>query len=105
MGTAAEAENKIGRSGLGLQDENSNRLVGLLSVARLFHGNSFFMKKEKPRVDLGVTQQHGPCGCRQHTHLRNWCLLDVSLVPTFYCGSDHRLLRAKCCTNPHPYSG
>ncbi|KAK6748890.1 hypothetical protein RB195_001485 [Necator americanus] len=26
---------------------------------------------------------------------RRWCLLDVSVVPSFCCGSDHRLLRAK----------
>ncbi|KAL6723479.1 hypothetical protein Aduo_018478 [Ancylostoma duodenale] len=26
---------------------------------------------------------------------RRWCLFDVSVVPSFCCGSDHRLLRAK----------
>ncbi|VDM85695.1 unnamed protein product, partial [Strongylus vulgaris] len=40
---------KKGYTGLGdlhLRNENSNRLVGLLSTARLFRGNSIFMKKE-----------------------------------------------------------
>ncbi|KAK6758363.1 hypothetical protein RB195_015900 [Necator americanus] len=46
---ATEEEWRIGRFGLGDRNENSNRLAGLLSAARLFHGNSLFMKKNHRR--------------------------------------------------------
>ncbi|KAK6742505.1 hypothetical protein RB195_010022 [Necator americanus] len=42
---ATEEEYRIGRFELGDRNENGNRLAGLLSAARLFHGNSLFMKK------------------------------------------------------------
>ncbi|KAK6760811.1 hypothetical protein RB195_022033 [Necator americanus] len=45
LGKATEEEYRIGRFGLGDRNENGNRLVGLLSATRLFHGNSLFMKK------------------------------------------------------------
>ncbi|KAK6760623.1 hypothetical protein RB195_021908 [Necator americanus] len=59
LGKATEEEYSIGRFGLGDRIENGNRLAGLLSAARLFHGNSLFMKKdhrdwhieEDPNVD------------------------------------------------------
>ncbi|VDM78963.1 unnamed protein product [Strongylus vulgaris] len=46
IGMPEEGEHRIGKFGPGLQIENGNRLVGLLSAARLFHYNSIFMKKE-----------------------------------------------------------
>ncbi|KAK6735475.1 hypothetical protein RB195_018594 [Necator americanus] len=46
LGKATEEEYKIGRFGLGDRNENGNRLAGSLSAARLFHGNSLFMKKD-----------------------------------------------------------
>ncbi|KAK6736608.1 hypothetical protein RB195_019357 [Necator americanus] len=49
LGKATEEEYRIGRFGLGDRNENGNRLAGLLSAARLFHGNSLFMKKDHPR--------------------------------------------------------
>ncbi|KAK6763452.1 hypothetical protein RB195_023954 [Necator americanus] len=36
--------------------------------------------------------------CAENDHMltnRRWCLLDVSVVPSFCSGSDHHLLRAK----------
>ncbi|VDM84201.1 unnamed protein product, partial [Strongylus vulgaris] len=64
---------------------------------RLFHGNSIFMKKEHQRWTWespdGTTHE-------EIDHIlinRRWCLLDVSVVPSFSSGSDHRLLRAKVC--------
>ncbi|VDM78879.1 unnamed protein product [Strongylus vulgaris] len=41
-----EGEHRIGTFGSGVRIEISNRLVLLLAVARHFHGNSIFMKKE-----------------------------------------------------------
>ncbi|KAK6730630.1 hypothetical protein RB195_007227 [Necator americanus] len=46
---ATEEEYRIGRFTLGDRNENGNRLAGLLSAARLFHGNSLFMKKDHRR--------------------------------------------------------
>ncbi|KAK6764768.1 hypothetical protein RB195_024915 [Necator americanus] len=43
---ATEEECRIGRFELGDRNENGNRLAGLLSAARLFHGNSLFIKKK-----------------------------------------------------------
>ncbi|KAE9412712.1 hypothetical protein Angca_003795, partial [Angiostrongylus cantonensis] len=76
-------------------NENGNRLAGLLSAARLFHGNSFFKKKESRRWTW-----ESPNGMTHAVidHIlinRRWCLLDASVVPSFCTGSDHRLLRAK----------
>ncbi|VDM75892.1 unnamed protein product [Strongylus vulgaris] len=48
IGMPEEEKHGIGRPGPGLRNE-SNRFVGLLSTARLFHGNSIFMKKEHRR--------------------------------------------------------
>ena len=49
IGMPLEKEYRIGNFGYGLRNENGNRLAGLLSAARLFHGNSIFMKKEYRR--------------------------------------------------------
>ncbi|KAK6761360.1 hypothetical protein RB195_022429 [Necator americanus] len=43
---------------------------------------------------MGIVQWRDSCGDRPHTS-QNWCRLDVSVVPFFCSGSDHRLLRAK----------
>ncbi|KAK6761046.1 hypothetical protein RB195_022203 [Necator americanus] len=95
LGKATEEECRIGRFGLGDRNENGNRLAGLLSAARLFHGNSLFMKKDHRRWTW-----ESPNGATRAEidHIltnRRWCLLDVSVVPSFSSGSDHRLLRAK----------
>ncbi|VDM77465.1 unnamed protein product [Strongylus vulgaris] len=44
--------------GSGLRNENGNRLVELLSVARLFHGNSIFMEKEHRRWTWESVKDH-----------------------------------------------
>ncbi|KAK6760916.1 hypothetical protein RB195_022111 [Necator americanus] len=95
LGKATEEEYRIGRFGLGDRNENGNRLAGPLSAARLFHGNSLFMKKdhrlwtwESPNGTTHAEIDHILTG-------RRCCLLNVSVVPSFCSGSDHRLLRAK----------
>ncbi|KAK6765464.1 hypothetical protein RB195_025399 [Necator americanus] len=95
LGKATEEEYRIGRFGLGDRNENGNRLAGLLYAARLFHGNSLFMKKDHRRWTW-----ESPNGATRAEidHIltnRRWCLLDVSVVPSFCSGSDHRLLREK----------
>ncbi|KAK6763193.1 hypothetical protein RB195_023780 [Necator americanus] len=96
LGKATEKEYRIGRFGLGDRNENGNSLAGLLSAARLFHGNSLFMKKGHRRWTW--ESPNGATRAEIDHILTNqrWCLLDVSVVPPSFCsGSDHRLLRAK----------
>ncbi|KAK6732480.1 hypothetical protein RB195_016703 [Necator americanus] len=95
LGKTTEEEYRIGRFGPGDWNENGNRLAGLLSAARLFHGNSLFMKK-----DHRWWTWESPNGATRAEidHIltyRRWCLLDVSVVPSLCGVSDHRLLRAK----------
>ncbi|KAK6761382.1 hypothetical protein RB195_022444 [Necator americanus] len=68
LGEATEEECRIGRFGLGDRNENGNRLAGLLPAARLFHGNSFFMKKKSSSVDMEIAQWRDSCGDRPHPH-------------------------------------
>ncbi|KAK6763330.1 hypothetical protein RB195_023871 [Necator americanus] len=56
IGKATEEEYRIGKLGLGDQNENGNRLACLLSAARLFHGNSLFMKNDHCREN--TTKPH-----------------------------------------------
>ncbi|KAK6763905.1 hypothetical protein RB195_024296 [Necator americanus] len=95
LGKDTEEEYRIGRFGLGDWNENDNHLVGLLSAALLFHGNSISMKKDHRRWTW-----ESPNGATRAEidHIltnRRWCLLDVTVVLSFCSGSDHRLLRAK----------
>ena len=92
---AKEAERRIGRFGIGLRNDNGNRLVGLLSAARLFHGNSIFMKKEQRRWTWESPNGTTHAEIDHILTNRRWCLLDVAVVPSFCSGSDHRILRAK----------
>ncbi|KAK6729117.1 hypothetical protein RB195_006267 [Necator americanus] len=50
LGKSIDGECRIGRFGLRDWNENGNRLARLLSAARLFYGNSLFMKKDHRRL-------------------------------------------------------
>ncbi|VDM53568.1 unnamed protein product [Angiostrongylus costaricensis] len=54
IGKAIESEYRIENFGLGERNGNGNRLAGLLSAARLFHGNSFFQMKESRSWNEGT---------------------------------------------------
>ncbi|KAK6743803.1 hypothetical protein RB195_010853 [Necator americanus] len=95
LGKTTEEEYRIGRFGLGDWNENGNRLAGLLSAARFFHGNSHFMKKDHRRWTWKSPNGATRVKIDHILSHRRWCLLDVSVVPSFRSGSDHRLLRAK----------
>ncbi|KAK6729127.1 hypothetical protein RB195_006274 [Necator americanus] len=49
LGKSIDGECRIGRFGLRDWNENGNRLARLLPAARLFYGNSLFMKKDHRR--------------------------------------------------------
>ncbi|KJH52353.1 hypothetical protein DICVIV_01445 [Dictyocaulus viviparus] len=92
---AIEGEYRIGKHGIGERDENGNRLAGLLSTARLFHGNSFFQKKERLRWTWKSPDDTVHAEIDHFLTNRRWCLFDVSVLPAFPSESGHRLLRAK----------
>ncbi len=95
IGTAQEQEYRIGRFGLGHRSENGDRLAGLLSATRLFHGNSCFQKKEHRRWTWESPNGTTHAEIDHIITNRRWSLFDVGVVPSFCTGSDHRLLRAK----------
>ncbi|KAE9418771.1 hypothetical protein Angca_006709, partial [Angiostrongylus cantonensis] len=95
IGKANESEYRIENFGLGGRNENGNRLARLLSPARLFHGDSFFQKKESRRWTWKSPNGMTHAEIDHILTNRRWCLLDTPVVPSFCTGSDHRLLRAK----------
>uniref|UniRef100_A0A0K0D4C4 Endo/exonuclease/phosphatase domain-containing protein n=1 Tax=Angiostrongylus cantonensis TaxID=6313 RepID=A0A0K0D4C4_ANGCA len=95
IGKANESEYTIGNYGLGGRNENGNRLTGLLSAARLIHGNAFFPKKESRRWTWEFPNGMTHVEIDHILTNRRWCLLDTSVAPSSCTGSDHRLFRAK----------
>lgn len=95
LGTSTEKEYRIGKFGIGERNENGDRLAGFMSSARLFHGNSLFEKKEHRRWTWESPNGTTRAEIDHIITNRRWCLFDVSVVPSFCTGSDHRLLRAK----------
>ncbi|XP_055965635.1 craniofacial development protein 2-like, partial [Sorex fumeus] len=76
-------------------NEQGDRLAEFIMSTKTFHGNSQFQKAESKRWTW-----ESPDG-RFHNEIdhiifnRRFCLTDVTVVPKFQTGSDHRLLRAK----------
>ncbi|KAK6762220.1 hypothetical protein RB195_023074 [Necator americanus] len=68
---------------------------GCLSASRLFHKNSLFMKKDHRRWTWESPNSATRAEIDHILTNRRWCLLDVSVVPSFCSGSDHRLPCAK----------
>ncbi|KAE9417457.1 hypothetical protein Angca_001018, partial [Angiostrongylus cantonensis] len=68
---------------------DGNRLVGFLSAARLFHGNSFFENRGDHRC---IWQSRYGTTHAEIDHILTdgkWCLFDTSMVPGFCAGSHH----------------
>ncbi|KHJ98094.1 hypothetical protein OESDEN_01923 [Oesophagostomum dentatum] len=65
---ASEVDNRIGRFGLGLRNENGNRLVWALVRSTTVPWKLHLHEDGAPQVDLGVTQRHDSRGDRPHTH-------------------------------------
>lgn len=85
---------RVGKHGLGNRNDNGDRLEELLWSAKLTHGNSKFEKKRDRRWTWRSPQGY----TSEIDHVltnRSWALLDVSVLPSFITGSDHRLVRAK----------
>ncbi|EYC14302.1 hypothetical protein Y032_0041g461 [Ancylostoma ceylanicum] len=76
-------------------NEQGERLSEFIMTTRIIHGNSQFQKPTSLRWAWGSS------GGEYHNEIdhiivyRRYCLTDVGVVPKFYTGSDHRLLRAR----------
>lgn len=95
VGNNSDDSCRLGPHGFHRRNDNGERLVDLLSACRLFHGNSLFEKPaqrrwtwESPNGETRLELDHVLTN-------RRWSLLDVSVLPSFDTGSDHRLVRAK----------
>nr|CDJ81944.1 Endonuclease exonuclease phosphatase domain containing protein [Haemonchus contortus] len=78
-------------------NEQGERLSEFIMTTHTIHGNSQFQKRSQLRWTWGSP------GGQFHNEIdhiifnRRFCLTDVAVVPKFYTGSDHRLLRARFC--------
>ncbi|KAK6757302.1 hypothetical protein RB195_015244 [Necator americanus] len=84
----------IGAHGLQWNDQGE-RLSDFIMTTKTIHGNSQFQKPSS----LRWTWESPSGGYRNEIdHIivnRRFCLKDVAVVPKFYTGSDHRLLRGR----------
>ncbi|KAK6745869.1 hypothetical protein RB195_012155 [Necator americanus] len=84
----------IGTHGLQWNDQGE-RLSEFIMTTKTIHGNSQFQKPSS----LRWTWESPGGGYRNEIdHIivnKRFCLTDVSVVPKFYTGSDHRLLRGR----------
>ncbi|EYC40934.1 hypothetical protein Y032_0589g378 [Ancylostoma ceylanicum] len=80
----------------GLQwNEQGERLSEFIMTTKTIHGNSQF---QKPTSLRWTWESPGGESHNEIDHIivnRRFCLTDVGVVPMFYTGSDHRLLRAR----------
>ncbi|VDM57626.1 unnamed protein product [Angiostrongylus costaricensis] len=95
IGKTNESEYRSVNLGIGERNENGNRLSGLLSAARLFHGNSFFQKKESRRWTWESSNDITHAEIDRILTNRKWCLLEKSVGSSFCTASDHRLLKIR----------
>ncbi|EYC29362.1 hypothetical protein Y032_0006g2937 [Ancylostoma ceylanicum] len=80
----------------GLQwNEQGERLSEFIMTTKTIHGNSQF---QKPTSLRWTWESPGGEYHNEIDHIivnRRFCLTDIGVVPKFYTGSDHRLLRAR----------
>uniref|UniRef100_A0A7I4YYM3 Reverse transcriptase domain-containing protein n=1 Tax=Haemonchus contortus TaxID=6289 RepID=A0A7I4YYM3_HAECO len=76
-------------------NEQGERLSEFIMTTHTIHGNSQF---QKPSHLRWTWESPGGQFHNEIDHIifnRRFCLTDVAVVPKFYTGSDHRLLRAR----------
>ncbi|KAJ1355672.1 hypothetical protein KIN20_013166 [Parelaphostrongylus tenuis] len=86
-------ERHIGTHGLEW-NEQGERLSEFIMTTQTIHGNSQF---QKPLSQRWTWESPNGEYHNEIDHIivnRRFCLTDVAVVPKFYTGSDHRLLRA-----------
>lgn len=76
-------------------NEQGERLSEFIMSTNTIHGNSQF---QKPASRRWTWESPGGVHHNEIDHVifnRRYCLTDVAVVPKFFTGSDHRLLRAR----------
>ncbi|KAK6017958.1 hypothetical protein OSTOST_02967, partial [Ostertagia ostertagi] len=93
LGNGNDGNWRLGKHGEGNRNDNGTRVLDLVYSCNLYHGNSLFDKPqnrrwtwESPNGELHLELDH------VFTN-RRWSLMDVTVLPSFDCGSDHRLVR------------
>ncbi|VDP11466.1 unnamed protein product [Heligmosomoides polygyrus] len=95
VGTNDHDEWRLGPHGTSSRNENGERLIDFLSACRLYHGNSMFKKPSNRRWTWESPNGETRSEIDHVLTNRRWSLFDVSVLPSFDTGSDHRLVRAK----------
>ncbi|EYC05140.1 hypothetical protein Y032_0084g1800 [Ancylostoma ceylanicum] len=84
----------IGPNSAEQRNEAEERLANFCETHHLFHGNSHFVKNPAKRwTHVSSNGQH--YHELDHILCNKRVITDVSVVPSFNTGSDHRLLRAR----------
>ncbi|KAE9412122.1 hypothetical protein Angca_005541, partial [Angiostrongylus cantonensis] len=76
-------------------NEQGERLPEFIMATKTTHGNSQFHEPHRQRwtLESSIGEYHNKI---DHIIVnRKFCLTDVAVVPKYYTGSDHRLLRAR----------
>ncbi|KAE9414145.1 hypothetical protein Angca_004609, partial [Angiostrongylus cantonensis] len=87
-------ERQIGTQGLEW-NEQGERLTEFIMATKTIHGNSQFHKPHRQRWTWESLNGEYHNEIDHIIVNRKFCLTDVAVVPNFYTGSDHRLLRAR----------
>ncbi|XGW30151.1 hypothetical protein V3C99_009282 [Haemonchus contortus] len=78
-------------------NEWGERLSEFIMTTHTIHGNSQFQKPSHLRWTWESPGGQFHNEIDHNIFNRRFCLTDVAVVPKFYTGSDHRLLRARFC--------
>ncbi|XGW21886.1 hypothetical protein V3C99_004668, partial [Haemonchus contortus] len=76
-------------------NEQGERLFEFVMSTHTIHGNSQFQKPSHLRCTWESPGGQFPNEIHHIIFNRRFCLTGVAVVPKFYTGSDHRLLRAR----------
>lgn len=88
-------ERYIGKFGIGERNERGSRMVSMVETSKLFVGNTWFKKKAKRRWTWIAPNARTKNEIDYFLVDTRRILRDVSVVPSFNTGSDHRMLRAR----------
>jgi len=98
IGKRLDSELYVGNFSHEARNESGERLAELCERHRLFCWNSFFFKNEKRRW-THISPDGNSVHELDYILGNRRCVTNVSVVPSFCTGSDHRLLRANVHLN------
>ena len=90
-----EGEKYIGTFGIGVRNSRGDRMAAMAEANKLFIGNTWFRKKANRRWTWIAPNAETKNEIDYILVDTRRILKDVSVVPSFNTGSDHRMLRAR----------